>query len=117
VLEHRIKDVNNRGGEKVNALEVEQLLDRHPAIEKSALVAMPDDRLGERACAFLVCAPGAQAPTIEDLRAYLHDLGVAKFKAPERIEVRDTLPLTNIDKLDKAALRREIVAILEREAS
>jgi 2,3-dihydroxybenzoate-AMP ligase len=117
VLEDRIKDVINRGGEKVNALEVEQLLDRHPAIEKSALVAMPDDRLGERACAFLVCAPGAQAPTIEDLRAYLHDLGVAKFKAPERIEVRDTLPLTNIDKLDKAALRREIAAVLEREGS
>jgi non-ribosomal peptide synthetase component E (peptide arylation enzyme) len=113
VLEDRIKDLINRGGEKVNALEVEQLLDKHPAIARSALVAMPDERLGERACAFVVAKPGQIAPTVAELRIYLDGLDVAKFKCPERVEVRTELPLTNIDKLDKAKLRKEIAAILE----
>lgn len=115
VLEDRIKDVINRGGEKVNAAEVEGLLIRHPAIERAALVAMPDERLGERACVFLVLRAGHEAPTIADLQAYLHDLGVAKFKAPERIEVRAELPLTNVDKVNKVALRGEIAALLAAE--
>lgn len=114
-LEDRIKDVINRGGEKVNAAEVEGLLIKHPAIDRAALVAMPDERLGERACAFLVLRAGEAAPTIPDLQAYLHDLGVAKFKAPERIEVRADLPLTNVDKVNKVVLRAEIARLLEAE--
>jgi 2,3-dihydroxybenzoate-AMP ligase len=115
VLEDRIKDVINRGGEKVNAAEVEGLLIRHPAIERAALVAMPDERLGERACAFLVVADGHKPPSIDDLRAYLHGLGVAKFKAPERIEIREELPHTNIDKVNKVVLRKEIAELLLAE--
>ncbi|MCW3013036.1 MAG: acyl-CoA synthetase [Solirubrobacterales bacterium] len=115
VLEDRLKDVINRGGEKVNAAEVEGLLIRHPAIERAALVAMPDERLGERACAFLTIADGQAPPTITDLQEYLHGLGVAKFKAPERIEVRDELPHTNIDKVNKVVLRKEIAGLLAAE--
>jgi len=115
VLEDRIKDVINRGGEKVNAAEVEGLLIRHPAIERAALVAMPDERLGERACAFLVIREGQDAPSIPDLQAYLHELGVAKFKAPERIEIRPDLPHTNVDKVNKVALRKEIAELLAAE--
>ncbi|MCW2997864.1 MAG: 2,3-dihydroxybenzoate-AMP ligase [Solirubrobacterales bacterium] len=115
VLEDRIKDVINRGGEKVNAAEVEGLLIRHPAIERAALVAMPDERLGERACAFLVITAGHKAPSVSDLQEYLHGLGVAKFKTPERVEVRPDLPLTNVDKVNKVTLRREIAALLEEE--
>jgi non-ribosomal peptide synthetase component E (peptide arylation enzyme) len=111
-VEDRLKDVISRGGEKINALEVEELLVRHAAIEAAALVAMPDERLGERACAVLVLRDGAEAPGIEDLRAFLDDLGVAKFKWPERIELRDALPLTSVDKVNKALLRREVADIL-----
>ncbi len=107
-LEDRIKDLINRGGEKVNAQEVEELLIRHPAVERAAVVAMPDPRLGERACAFLVARPGARAPGLDEVRVFLDTIGVAKFKWPERIEIRDELPLTNIHKVNKAALRREI---------
>lgn len=111
-LEDRIKDLVNRGGEKINALEIEELLVGHPAIEKAALVAMPDQRLGERACAFVVPAAGTEAPTVQELQVYLDGLKVAKFKWPERVESRETLPLTNIHKVNKALLRREIGDIL-----
>jgi 2,3-dihydroxybenzoate-AMP ligase len=112
VLSDRIKDVINRGGEKVNAAEVEGLLMKHPAVERVALVAMPDPKFGERACAVIVPAAGAEPPTVEVLRDYLFGLDVAKFKCPERVEIRTELPLTNIDKVDKARLRREIAAAL-----
>jgi 2,3-dihydroxybenzoate-AMP ligase len=111
-LDDRIKDLISRGDEKVNAREVEELLVRHPAIERAAVVAMPDERLGERACAFLVACAGAQAPDLDEIRVFLDGLGVAKFKWPERIEVRDHLPLTNIHKVNKVALRQEIRQLL-----
>jgi non-ribosomal peptide synthetase component E (peptide arylation enzyme) len=71
--------------------------------------------MGEKACAFVVPAAGAQAPTKEQIQAFLDDRGVAKFKWPERVEARDTLPLTNIQKVDKKALRIEVAKLLERE--
>ena len=116
-LEDRIKDLINRGGEKVNALEVEELLLAHPAVHRAALVAMPDPRLGERACAFIVIREGASAPSKEEIQRFLDERGVAKFKWPERVEVRDALPLTNVQKVDKKTLRGEIAGLLEREAA
>jgi non-ribosomal peptide synthetase component E (peptide arylation enzyme) len=114
-LEDRLKDLINRGGEKVNAVEIEELLTAHPAIHRAALVAMPDPRLGERACAFVVAAEGAGAPDLADVQSFLDDRGVAKYKWPERIEVRETLPLTNVQKIDKKTLRAEIAALLSDE--
>src|SRR5262245_35205980 len=114
-LEDRIKDLINRGGEKVNALEIEELLVDHPAIAEAALVAMPDERMGEKACAFIVPADGAEAPDKEGVQEFLDGLGVAKFKWPERIEVRDELPRTNIQKMDKKRLRTEVAELLASE--
>lgn len=114
-LEDRIKDLINRGGEKVNALEIEELLADHPAVATAALVAMPDERMGEKACAFIVPAEGADPPDKEAIQAFLDGLGVAKFKWPERVEVRDELPRTNIQKLDKKALRGEVAELLASE--
>jgi 2,3-dihydroxybenzoate-AMP ligase len=112
-IEGRIKDVINRGGEKVNAEEVEQLLLRHPAIAGAAVVAMPDPRLGERACAYLVAR---RAPvTLADVRAHLEALGVAKVKWPERLEWVDELPKTLVGKVDKKRLREEIARRLSEE--
>ena len=114
-LEDRIKDLINRGGEKVNALEIEELLLDHPGVQAVALVAMPDERTMEKACAFIVPAAGEDVPGKAELASFLDGLGVAKFKWPERVEVRDELPRTNIQKIDKKRLRNEIAALLESE--
>ena len=85
---------------------MELLLLRHPAIAAAAVVAMPDPRLGERACAYLVAR---SAPlTLPEVRAHLEALGVAKFKWPERLEWVDELPKTSVGKLDKKRLREDI---------
>ncbi|OUC78092.1 AMP-binding protein [Gordonia lacunae] len=99
----RIKDLINRGGEKVNAAEVESLLLRHPAVTDAAVVAMPDPRLGERACAFLT-GPGDHV-NLDQVRQHLSAIGVAKYKWPERIEWVSQLPRTAVNKIDKKRLR------------
>lgn len=102
LIEGRIKDVINRGGEKINAEEVELLLLRHPAVRQAAVVAMPDARLGERSCAFIV----ASRPIgLTEVQEHFAAAGVAKFKWPERIELVEELPRTKVGKIDKANLR------------
>ena len=114
-IEGRVKDLINRGGEKINAEEVERILFGHPAVADAALVAMPDARLGERPCAYLVPVPGLAAPTVADLRGYLEQFGLAKFKWPERVEVVEALPRTVIGKVFKQALREDVKARMEAE--
>ncbi|SNT16094.1 (2,3-dihydroxybenzoyl)adenylate synthase [Rhodococcoides kyotonense] len=105
-IEGRIKDLINRGGEKINAEELEVLLVEHPAIVSAAVVAMPDPRLGERTCAYLVSL--GDPLTLSEIQDHLTRLGVAKFKWPERLEWLDELPRTNVNKIDKKRLRVEI---------
>jgi 2,3-dihydroxybenzoate-AMP ligase len=114
-LEDRIKDLINRGGEKINAEEVELVLLSHPAVERAAVVAMPDERLGERSCAFLVAPEGMTAPDLEEVKKHFDAQGVSKYKWPERVEHRAQLPLTNIQKINKRNLRQEIAGILAAE--
>ncbi|GAA4787072.1 (2,3-dihydroxybenzoyl)adenylate synthase [Actinomycetospora chlora] len=112
-IEGRIKDLINRGGEKINAEEVELLLLAHPHVVEAALVAMPDPRLGERGCAYL--ATDGTPVTLEDVRAHLAALDVARFKWPERVERVDALPRTKVGKLDKKVMAADITSRLERE--
>lgn len=105
VLSGRTKDLINRGGEKINAEEIEMLLVEHPDVVDAALVSMPDERLGEKACAFVVVRDGAPHPTVAVLAAFLADRRVAKFKWPERVETVSELPRTNIGKVKKLTLR------------
>jgi 2,3-dihydroxybenzoate-AMP ligase len=107
-IEGRIKDVINRGAEKIHAEEVEEVMLRHPSITEAALVAMPDRVLGEKACAFLVVTPGAVAPHRAELAEFLLAEGLAKFKLPERVEVIAAMPLTNVGKIAKKQLRADI---------
>ncbi len=100
-IDGRIKDLINRGGEKVNAGEVELLLLNHPGIGRAAVVAMPDPRLGERACAFLV-ATGREL-TLTEIQAHLHGLGVAKFRWPERLGWVTDLTAPTSTRLTKGA--------------
>lgn len=111
----RTKDTVNRGMEKINCEEVEGLISTHPDVSDCAIVAMPDPVLGERACAFIVAKAGKPLVSVESLGNFLEQLGVAKFKWPERIEGIDALPLTKVGKLDKATMRQLIVDILARE--
>jgi 2,3-dihydroxybenzoate-AMP ligase len=102
-IEGRIKDVINRGGEKINAGEVERLLLGHTAITQAAVVAMPDERLGERTCAYLVASQPLDVP---ELQMFLEAQGVAKYKWPEHVVLVDDLPRTNVGKVDKLRLRQ-----------
>ena len=100
----RVKDVINRGGEKVPVAEIEQLLYAHPAVEEVAIVAMPDERLGERACAFVVLIPGADLD-LDGVKAHLDSHRVSKTYWPERLELADALPKTPSGKIRKYVLR------------
>ena len=107
----RVKDVINRGGEKVPVAEIEQLLHAHPAVRDVAIVAMPDERLGERACAFAVLDDGAELD-FETMLEYLDSSRVSKTYWPERLELVDSLPRTPSGKIQKFVLRaqaRELV--------
>ena len=112
-IEGRIKDVINRGGEKINAEEVELLLLRHPRITDAAAVAMPDPRLGERTCACIVVC--GEPVTIAEIRAHFTQLQVARFKWPERIEHFTEMPRTVVGKTDKKRLQAEIAAKVAAE--
>ncbi|TMV00312.1 AMP-binding protein [Streptomyces sp. DASNCL29] len=113
-IEGRLKDVIDRGGEKISVDELESLLTGYPKVAEVSVVAMPDPRLGERGCAFIVPVPGAM-PNLLDLQEYLAGRGVAKFKWPERVELVEALPRTPVGKIDKKAMRASITTRLEAE--
>lgn len=105
VVDGRIKDCINRGGEKISAEEIENHILAHPAVANCAVVAMPDPRLGEKGCAWVELRPGAQL-TLDELTTFLSDVRrIARFKLPERLEVVDRLPQTNVGKINKNRLR------------
>jgi cyclohexanecarboxylate-CoA ligase len=98
--------VISRGGENIPVAEVEAALLRHPAIRDVAVVGYPDERLGERACAVLI--PEGSAPSLDDLKAHLDGLAMAKQYWPERVEIVDTLPKTPSGKIQKFQLRAQL---------
>jgi 2,3-dihydroxybenzoate-AMP ligase len=111
IVEGRAKDLINRGGEKISAEEIENLLLSHPAVREAAAVAMPHPVLGEQTCAYLVLRPD-ETVDLPALCAYLESRRVARFKWPERLEIVDVLPVTNVGKVDKKKLRDDIAAKL-----
>jgi 2,3-dihydroxybenzoate-AMP ligase len=115
-VEGRAKDLINRGGEKISAEEIENLLLAHPAVQEAAAVAMPHPVLGEQTCAYVVSRPG-EALDLGALSAYLYGRGVARFKWPERLELVEALPVTNVGKVDKKKLREDIAAKLADETA
>ncbi len=114
VIMGRIKDAINRGGEKFSCEEVENLVLKHEKIHNAALVPMPDPILGEKACLFISMREPGDTITLKEIVAYLEGK-LAKFKFPERLEIRDDLPHTNIGKVKKEELRQEIYAIMAEE--
>ncbi|SDJ41273.1 Acyl-CoA synthetase (AMP-forming)/AMP-acid ligase II [Frankineae bacterium MT45] len=104
----RAKDLISRGGYKISAVEVESLLSAHPKVGEVALVGMPDERLGERLCAFVAPRDPDQPPTLEELVNLLQERQVAKFKWPERLEIVPALPRNPVGKVLKRTLRDQL---------
>lgn len=115
-IEGRLKDVINRGVEKIHAEEVEEVMVQHPDVRTAALVAMPDPVLGEKACAYVELEDGAEPLTVAALGEFLLCAGLAKYKLPERVEIVAELPLTNVGKVSKKALRDDIQLKQQTEA-
>lgn len=104
VVEGRIKEQINRGGEKIAAAEIEQHLREHPAVQDAAVVAVPDARLGERSCAFLIASAGP--PDLAGVHDFLRQRGLPRHKLPDQLEIARSWPLTAIGKIDKRQLVR-----------
>jgi 3-phosphoshikimate 1-carboxyvinyltransferase len=105
-LTGRVKDIINRGGEKVPVAEIEQLMHEHPAVAEVAIVAMPDERLGERACAFVVRDPGFSGDFgLAEVQEWLDSHEMSKHYWPERVETIEEMPRTPSGKIQKFVLR------------
>jgi cyclohexanecarboxylate-CoA ligase len=101
----RIKDVIIRGGENISAAEVESALEAHPSVRQAVAVGRPDQRLGEKVCAYVVCVPGGRFD-LETCREWFQDRGLAKFKTPERVVVLAEMPVLAAGKIDRTTLRK-----------
>lgn len=101
----RIKDIIIRNGENISAQEIEDVLGLHPAIDDVAVIAVPDERTGERACAVMQMAPGATPLGLEEIAEICLQGGLSKRKIPERLELVDALPRNAMGKIEKAKLR------------
>lgn len=107
----RTKDIIIRGGENIPVVEIENLLFAHPKIANVAIVAMPDPRLQERGCAFVIPKPG-ETLTLAEVVAYLETKEVARQKFPERLEILGEFPMTASGKVQKFRLREMVAATL-----
>jgi cyclohexanecarboxylate-CoA ligase len=110
VYRGRSKDIIRRGGVTLVSAEIEAAVLRHPAVHEVAVVPLPDDRLGERACAAVILEPGYQAPTLAELQEVLAAEGLAKYCWPEAIEIFDEFPRTPSLKAVKHDLVKAIAA-------
>lgn len=116
VVEGRVKDLINRGGEKISAPEVEAVVDLLPAVRRVSAIALPDPEYGELVCVCVVLH-GGQSLTLSEVRDLFAAQGVAKFKHPQQLEIVTDFPLTAVGKVDKKALRQEILARAEGQAA
>jgi acyl-CoA synthetase (AMP-forming)/AMP-acid ligase II len=103
----RLKDVIIRKGENISAKEVEDLLFTSPAIADVAVIGLPDDRSGERACAIVVPADPEAPPTLKDIFDFCSDAGLMTQKVPEQLEIVDVLPRNATGKVLKHELRKQ----------
>ena len=106
----RTKDIIIRGGENIPVVEIENILHTHPAIKEIALVPLPHDRLGETACACVVLKPTSSNLTVEEVRRFLGEHGVAKQFFPEAVRLMPHLPRTPSGKIQKFALRDQVLS-------
>ena len=114
LVEGRKKDLINRGGEKISAEEIENLVLTHSAVKNVAIVAMPDPVLGEKMCACIIPAVG-ETLDLAELIKHLESFELARFKLPERLELMEDFPLSPFGKVSKKILVEDIAAKLDAE--
>jgi acyl-CoA synthetase (AMP-forming)/AMP-acid ligase II len=107
----RRDDLINRGGYKIDPREIEEVLYTHPGIAQAAIIAMPDERLGQRASAFIVLKDASQSLTLNDITAFLEEKGVSKTHWPEALKIVDSFPMTSTGKFQRYALREQAKAL------
>jgi acyl-CoA synthetase (AMP-forming)/AMP-acid ligase II len=108
----RIKDIILRNAENISAVEIENVLISYPAIQDVTVIGLPDPRTGERCCAIVVMADGAPPVTLPDLVAHCKQHGLAAYKIPEQLQIRDALPRNAMGKVLKHELRRQLTSTL-----
>jgi 2,3-dihydroxybenzoate-AMP ligase len=113
IVEGRKKDLINRGGEKISAEEVENLILSHPAVQDVACIAVPDSSMGEKMCACVILR-GGRSLTLPELTAFLSAKEIARFKLPERLEIMAEFPVSTFGKVSKKALVEMVAKKLER---
>jgi cyclohexanecarboxylate-CoA ligase len=106
----RIKDIILRNAENISAVEIENVLISHPGIGDVTVIGLPDPRTGERCCAIVVLADGAPPVTLPDLAAHCKQHGLASYKIPEQLLIRDALPRNAMGKVLKHELRRQLTS-------
>lgn len=111
----RKKDIIVRGGENISSREVEDILLQHPKIHDACVVAMSDERLGERSCAYVVLKAPHHSLSLEEVVAFFSRKRVAKYKYPEHIVVIEKLPRTTSGKIQKFLLRKDIMRRLTQD--
>ncbi|WP_231378148.1 medium-chain fatty-acid--CoA ligase [Escherichia coli] len=111
----RKKDIIVRGGENISSREVEDILLQHPKIHDACVVAMPEERLGERSCAYVVLKAPHHSLSLEEVVAFFSRKRVAKYKYPEHIVVIEKLPRTASGKIQKFLLRKDIMRRLTQD--
>ncbi len=112
IITGRIKETILRGGETISAIGIEHLISSHPAVAEVAVLGMPDKALGERICAYIKLKPGATL-TFDELIIYLKGTGASVLQLPERVEFIESMPLTNVGKIDKKVLKEDITKKLQ----
>lgn len=111
----RMKDIIIRGGENLNSAVLNANLEQMPQIREHEIVGMPDNRLGERICAYVTLAEGVTQLTLEDVISWMKEKNIPKWQWPERLEIIDELPYTDTGKVKKYLLREDIAAKVNSE--
>jgi non-ribosomal peptide synthetase component E (peptide arylation enzyme) len=114
IITGRKKDLIKRGAETIIPFEIEEMISEHPKVMRTAVVGMPDARLGERICAYIQPITGEKI-TFEELISFLKEKGASAMLLPERLEMLEAFPFTPMEKVDKQALRENIARKLKDE--
>jgi len=114
IVEGRKKDLINRGGEKISAEEIENLILSHPSVKDVSCIPVPDPLLGERMCACVILREG-QSLNLEKLKHFLVGKEIAKFKLPERLEILQDFPLSTFGKVSKKKLGELVTNFMAAE--
>lgn len=111
----RVKDLIIRGGQNISPEDIEDILNAHPKVLESAAVGMPDAKLGERVCVFVIPKEGQKSLTLDEISSFMKEHNMAVFKLPERLEIVNDLPRTPVGKIWKRVLREEVTKKIEAE--